>query len=180
MCSCFFRSFIKFLLLFRRHCVAALFKPSSCSCQDHGLFVLSILPECRALFSSSIILSSFTSLLNRSAVRDLSYPLPHSFNSFEGSVLWFHQVSSHLIKFLFNPPSFHSECCLNLFFLVTLPYRSVFNFVLLCCILSLNLFNFSRFIGFTRLSKKQLSFTSSLSLLFSLWCHSRSRDEILS
>ena len=39
---------------------------------------------------------------------------------------------------------------------------------------------FSRFFGFTRLSKKQLSFTSSLSFPFSLRCHSRSRDEILS
>ena len=44
----------------------------------------------------------------------------------------------------------------------------------------LNLFNLSRLFGFTRLSKKQLNFTSSLSLPFSLRCHSRSRDEILS
>ena len=34
--------------------------------------------------------------------------------------------------------------------------------------------------GFNHWSKKQLSFTSSLSLPFSLRCHSRSRDEILS
>ena len=79
-----------------------------------------------------------------------------------------------------NPFSFQSECCLKLFFLVTLFYRSVFNFVHLRCILSFNLFNLSRVFSFTHLSKKQLSFTSSLSLLFSLRCHSRSRDEILS
>ena len=40
--------------------------------------------------------------------------------------------------------------------------------------------NLSRFFGFTRLSKKQLSFTSSLSFPLSLRCHSRSRDEFLS
>ena len=40
--------------------------------------------------------------------------------------------------------------------------------------------NLSRFFGFTRLSKKQLSFTSSLSLPLSLRCHSGSRDEIIS
>ena len=45
---------------------------------------------------------------------------------------------------------------------------------------SRNVLIFSRFFGFTRLSKKQLSFTSPLSLPFSLRCHSRSRDEILS
>ena len=39
---------------------------------------------------------------------------------------------------------------------------------------------FSRFFGFTRLSKEQLSFTSPLSFPLSLRCHSRSRDEILS
>ena len=38
----------------------------------------------------------------------------------------------------------------------------------------------SRFFGFTHWSKKQLSFTSSLSLSLFLRCHSRSRDEILS
>ena len=42
------------------------------------------------------------------------------------------------------------------------------------------LFNLSRFISFIRLAKKQLSFTFSLPLPFSLRCHSRSRDEILS
>ena len=55
-----------------------------------------------------------------------------------------------------------------------------FNFVHRRCFLSFKFFNFSRFFGFTRLSEKQLSFTSSLSLLFPLRCHSRSRDEILS
>ena len=35
---------------------------------------------------------------------------------------------------------FQPECCSNLFFLETLPYRSAFNFVLLRCILSFNLF----------------------------------------
>ena len=45
---------------------------------------------------------------------------------------------------------------------------------------SRNVLTFSRFFGFTRLSKKQLSFTSYLPLPLSLRCHSRSRDEILS
>ena len=51
------------------------------------LSCLSIQPECRALYSSSLILSSFASLLNRSAVWNRSYPLCHSFNSSGGSVL---------------------------------------------------------------------------------------------
>ena len=56
----------------------------------------------------------------------------------------------------------------------------VFNFIHLRCILFSKWLNLSRFFGFTRLSKEQLSFTSSLFLPFSLRCHSRSRDEILS
>ena len=55
-----------------------------------------------------------------------------------------------------------------------------FNFIISAVFFSRNGLTFARFFGFTRLSKKQLSFTSSLSLPFSLWCHSRSRDEILS
>ena len=59
-------------------------------------------------------------------------------------------------------------------------YRCVFNFVHLLAFVSRYGLTFSRFFGFTRLSKKQLSLTSSLSLPLSLRCHSRSWDEILS
>ena len=77
------------------------------------------------LFSSSFILSSFSSLFNRSDVRDISYPLFHSFNCYGGSVLWFHQVSSHLFKFMFNSFHLQSECCPN--YIILNPFLSCFN-----------------------------------------------------
>ena len=84
----FFVTFSPFYLLFRRHYDVAHFDQSSHFVKDHVVsFFLSIQPECRVLHSSSLILWSFTSLLNRSAVWNLSYPLCHSFNSSGGSVL---------------------------------------------------------------------------------------------
>src|SRR4051812_16444041 len=83
------------------------------NCQDHVLcFCLSIQPECRVLHSSSINLSSLSSLLNRSAVWNHSYPLCHSYNCFRGSVLL---ISSsiipssqvHVNSFHFLPVCFH-------------------------------------------------------------------------
>ena len=165
-------------------------QPISLFCQDRVLFLFypfnrSIVSFC----SSSFVLSSFSSLLNRSAVWDLSYPLFHSFNGSGGSVLWFHQVSSLLIKFLFNSFSFQTECCPNYIILNTSLScfnRSGFNIYLalqpqgfrnaLCpsflteCFRpsSPSLYSFLEFVqprkvlGFTRLSKKQLG----LPLLF--------------
>lgn len=87
-----------------------------------------------------------------------------------------------LLKFFhFIKPciSFQPECCSNLFFLVLFFLTECFQ------LRSFSLHSFFQFVqplkarGFTRLSNKQLSYTSSLSLPFSLRCHSRSRDEIL-
>ena len=92
-----------FYSFFRRFCDVALFTLhlelwGSCS------FLLLIHTTGVSCFhSSSLILSSFASLLNRSAVWNLSYPLCNSFNSSRGSVLLFLQVSSHLVKFLLIP-----------------------------------------------------------------------------
>ena len=57
--------------------------------------------------SSSLILSSFVSLLNRSAVWNLSYPLCHSFNSSGGSVLLISSsiIPSSQVHVLFLPCS---------------------------------------------------------------------------
>ena len=147
---------IPFLLLFRRHCDVALFNPSS--------FFVKILFNSFHLHSECcpnyIIL--FPSL---SCLTGVSCPLLKLFSSYQ--VL--HNFSTGvLLEFVLPCSSFLTECS---------QIRH------LRCILSGNGLTFSRFFrffGFTRLSKKQLSFTSSLSLLFSLRCHSRSRDEILS
>ena len=70
-----------------------------------------------------------------------------------------------------------SRICSCLFLFLNGVLSTLFIFVVL--FLS-NLLNLSRFLGFTSLSKKQLSSTSPLSFPLSLRCHSRSRDEILS
>ena len=83
--------------------------------------------------------------------------------------------SSYSIPFLFNQSAARS--CSSLFLFTNGVFSTLFfsvAFFLSFCAA------FSRFFGLTRLSKKQLSFTSSLSLPFSLRCHSRSQDEILS
>ena len=89
------------------------------------------------------------------------------------SIFSSYQVLTHFLFFSIGVlPEFLLPC-----------YSSLPECSQLCCSLLhsfFQLFNLSRFFGFTLLSKKQLSFTSSLSLPFSLRCHSRSRDEILS
>ena len=55
--------------------------------QDHAIFLLIHLTGVLCSHSSSFILSSFASLFNLSDVWNPSYPLCHSFNSSEGSVL---------------------------------------------------------------------------------------------
>ena len=82
--------------------------------------------------------------------------------------------SSYSIPFLFIRSA--ARICSSLLLFPTGVLSTLFFFVAFF-FKWLNLFKAR---GFTRLSKKQLSFTSSLSLPFSLWCHSRSRDEILS
>ena len=90
------------------------------------------------------ILSSFASLLNRSAVWNLSDPLWHSFNSSGGSVLL---ISSSVIPYSqVHVNSFHflSECCPNYAILVPcfsfLPVCFHINFdPLSSCFMSFNL-----------------------------------------
>ena len=78
-------------------------------CSSYISFLTGVLcPFAQVLFA----LSSLATIFNRSAVWDLSYPLFHSFNSSGGSVLWFHQVSSNLIKFSLLP---QLESCLKSF-----------------------------------------------------------------
>ena len=116
-----------------------------------------------------------------------------NFYSFVLGALWCCFFSTHLlvlVKIMFFPLLIHLTrvlCPLLMFFssyLVlhlfstevlsefVLPCSSFlsncffFNFSHLRGIIPFKLFNFSRFFGFTRLSKKQLSFTSSLPLLF--------------
>ena len=120
---------------------------------------------------------------------------PYPFNR---SVMPAFRIFSHSAKFCL--PS-QMECCSNYIILnpsLSCLNRSGFNIYLALqpqgfsqCSLSLfsngvfsnlssPLFFFSIWFNITHLSKKQLNFTSSLSLLFALRCHSRSQDEILS
>ena len=71
----FFPSFIPFLLLFRRHCVAALFKPSSCSCQDLVLFL--VYPFNRSvvsLFSQALSFYQVLHLLSTGVLSEFVLP----------------------------------------------------------------------------------------------------------
>ena len=143
-------------------------------------------------------LIKFSSLLNQSAVWNLSYPLCHSFNSSEGSVLLISSsiIPSSQVQVLFLPcssgvlPGFFlshlvstgvvsiPSCPLYSSFIALQPprftwcslfsnlYRSALNCVQLCYVLSFNFSTSQSFFGFTHLSKKQLSFTSSLPLPF--------------
>ena len=97
----------------------------------------------------------------------------HSSSRIEDHVLFvlihLTEVLCHLFKFFSSYQVLHlfSTGVLSVF---VRPCSSILtelvNFVHLCCILSFKLFNLSRFFGFTHLSKKQLSFTSSLPLPF--------------
>ena len=150
------------------------------NCEDQVIFVLIHLTGELCSHSSSFILSSFASLFNLSAVWNPSYPLCHSFNSSGGSVLLISSsiLSSYqvLIQFLLFSTGVLPEVVVPCYSFLT----ECFLLRHLRCILFSYLLNLSRFFGFSRLSKKQLSFTSSISLPFALRCHSRSRDEILS
>ena len=82
-----------------------------------------------------------------------------------------------LIQFL----SFQSECCPKLFFLVPLLLMECFQLRHLRCIFFLkwlNLFQSSLVSLVCR--RSNLVLLLLFPFLFSLWCHSRSRDEILS
>ena len=114
------------------------------------------------LLISSSILSSCQVLVNSFHLQAECCPnyiiLRPTLSCFNRSIVPLCSSSFRLFKLCI---SFQLGCCLNLFVLITLPYRSAFNFVLLRCFISFNLFNLARFFGFTRLSKKQLSFPYS-------------------
>ena len=74
-----------------------------CSLHSSSRFVRTVFFSCLSISNRSVvpsfqvlpILSSFASLLNRSAVRNLSYPLCHSFNS-SGDSVWL--ISSSILS----------------------------------------------------------------------------------
>ena len=96
---------------------------------------------------------------------------------FNRSVVSFCSSSFILSSFSF---SFQLKCYQNRFFLFLFLNGVLSASFISVVFFSRNVLTFAWFFGFTHLSKKQLSFTSPLSLPFSLRCHSRSRDEILS
>ena len=128
------------------------------NCEDHVFraypFNRSVVSTLQFLF----ILSSLASLFNRSAVRICS------------SLFLVYLVSTRVVPIpscplyssfiALQPPRF-KWCSL---FLFVLPQCSQLCSTLLCSFFQL--LNLSRFFGFTLLSKKQLSFTSSLPLPF--------------
>ena len=103
-----------------------------------------------------MLLSSPVTLLCQDHVLFLVYPFSRSVVS-SAQVLF---ILSSLVS-LFNRSVV--RICSSLFLF---PNGEFFNFDHLRGIIPFKLFNFSRFFGFTSLSKKQLSFTSSLSLPF--------------
>ena len=70
--------------------------------------------------SSSLILSSFASFLNQSAVWNLSYPLCHFSILLEAVCCWFHQVSSNLLKFMLISSIFSRSAVQIISFLILL------------------------------------------------------------
>ena len=120
-------------------------------------FNRSVVSSAQVLF----ILSSLVSLFNRSAVRIWSSLIPFLNRRVFNIYLPFNLKVSQCSLSLVSNGEFSTSFISIVFF-------------------SRNGLTLFKVRGFTRLSKKQLSFTSSLSLLFSLRCHSRSRDEILS
>ena len=136
-------------------------------CSDDPTSILSFRWHCDiALFNHHPVLSKviFFSLL-----------IPFNWRVVLSAQVLFILSSSYSIPFLFNRSAARS--CSSLFLFSNRVFSTLFISVVF---FSRNGLTFSRFFGFTRLSKKQLSFTASLSLSFSLRCHSRSRDEILS
>ena len=80
-------NYLTIMHCFRRLCDVALFDQSSCFVKIMYFSFLIRLARVSCFHSSSLILSSFVSFLNRSAVGNLSYPLCHSFISSGGNVL---------------------------------------------------------------------------------------------
>ena len=153
------------ILSFRRHCVVVLFNPSSCFVKI--IFFPLLIHLTGALCSLLKFFSPYQALhLFSTRVLSEIFLTSCSIHSIvlEAVCCWSLQVSSHLIKFLFNYFCFQSECCPKLFSHVPLLKQSVVNFVISVVYFSRNGLTFSRFFGFTHWSKKQLSFTSSLPL----------------
>ena len=133
--------------------------PITSFCKDHVLFLA--YPFNRSVVSSFqvlFILSSLASLFNRSAVRICSplflvYLVPIRAGSIPSCPLY----SSFIAL---QPPRF--TCC-SLFLFSNGVFSTSF---ISAVFFSWNGLTFSRFFGFTRLSKKQLSFTSHLPLPF--------------
>ena len=92
-----------------------------CSLRSSSRIVRIMFFSCLSISNRSVvpsfqvlpILSSFASLLNRSAVWNLSYPLCHFFNSSGGSVLLISSSILSSYKFMFNSFHLQSECCPN-------------------------------------------------------------------
>ena len=112
----------------------------------HNFEMFSISPQqsCafRCWFSNNSVQFFFARMFSKLICGRSWHFLLHSFISIinllflspGGSVLWFHEVSSHLIKFLFNSFSFQSECCPNYINLIPSPSsfnRSGFNIYLI-------------------------------------------------
>ena len=149
-------NYLSSILLFRRHCDIAIFNPSSRFVKDHVLFMPIHLTGVLCPFAQVLFALSFlVHLVLTGVLACTSCPLkPFSCVFQPTGFLW-------CSLFLFSNGGF--QLCSS----------SLYSFFQICS-------TFSRFFGFTHWSKKQLSFTSSLSLPFSLRCHSRSRDKILS
>ena len=138
------------------------------SCSFH---CLSIQPECRVLHSSSLILSSFASLLNQSVIWNLSYPLCHSFNSSGGRVLL---ISSSILSSCqdhvqFLPftvgvlPKLHHSYSFYILF-----NRSVLSIIPLLTGVSSKCYNFAKFIFYALHFQPECCRNWSLSFLVHL------------
>ena len=121
----------------------------------------------------------------------------HSFISSRGIVMLLssthHLVLSRSCSFIAYPFKWRvvsiipvltgvSSKCFHFAKFIFLPFisnRSVFNLVHLRCILFSKLFNLSRMIGFTCLSKKQLCFTSSFSIFSPVPSYISGRDPLV-
>ena len=96
------------------------------SCQDHVNFSFFIrLAGVSCFHSSSLILSSFVSFLNRRAAEIFLTPCAILSLVPEAVCCQFHRVSSHLVKIMFNSFHLQSECCPN--YIILIPSLSCFN-----------------------------------------------------
>ena len=138
-----------FYSFFRRHCDVALFShhlglSGPCSFCAYP-FNRSVVPSFQVL-SSYQVLPSFSTGVPSKIVLTLCAILsivP------EAVCCWFHQVSSHLVKFMFNSVHLQSECCPN--YIILIPSLSCFNRSIVAIIPLLNgvsskCFHFAKFI----------------------------------